>query len=105
AWSSRRRLTRGLAGSGRTRAGGCSSPSGRPGRSECTIRRRARGVRGPPPGGPPQAYAVYVDETDAVWLTDFGGNAIVRFDPVSERFTSFPLPSEGAAGRQLLGLP
>ena len=57
------------------------------------------------PGDRPQAYAVYVDETDAVWLTDFGGNAIVRFDPVSERFTSFPLPSDGAAVRQLLGRP
>jgi virginiamycin B lyase len=55
------------------------------------------------PGDRPQAYAVYVDETDAVWLTDFGGNAIVRFDPGSERFTSFPLPSDGAAVRQLLG--
>ena len=31
-------------------------------------------------GWTPQPYAVYVDERDAVWLTDFGANAIVRFD-------------------------
>jgi virginiamycin B lyase len=29
------------------------------------------------PGARPQAYAVYVDERDKVWLTDFGANAIV----------------------------
>ena len=34
-----------------------------------------------PVGGPPRAYAVYVDEHDLVWLTDFGANALVRFDP------------------------
>ena len=33
------------------------------------------------PGGAPRTYAVYVDEKDKVWLTDFGANAIVRFDP------------------------
>jgi len=26
-------------------------------------------------------HAVYVDETDAVWLSDWGANAILRFDP------------------------
>ena len=30
------------------------------------------------PGGRPQAYSVYVDEKDRVWLTDFGANAIDR---------------------------
>ncbi|MGH2392289.1 MAG: virginiamycin B lyase family protein [Candidatus Limnocylindria bacterium] len=57
------------------------------------------------PGPAPQAYAVYVDETDAVWLTDFGANAIVRFDPVTETFQSFPLESQPANVRQLLGRP
>ena len=33
------------------------------------------------PGKDPMAYAVFVDDRDVVWLTDFGGNAIVRFDP------------------------
>jgi virginiamycin B lyase len=55
------------------------------------------------PGANPQTYAVYVDDTDAVWLTDFGAHAIVRFDPRTERFTTVALPSAGASVRQLLG--
>jgi virginiamycin B lyase len=51
------------------------------------------------------AYAVYVDDRDMVWLTDFGANAIVRFDPRSEEFTVVPVPSQDAAVRQLLGRP
>ncbi|MDQ2941926.1 MAG: lyase [Chloroflexota bacterium] len=57
------------------------------------------------PGEAPQAYAVFVDETDAVWLTDFGGNAIVRFEPTTEVFTSFVAESVPAEVRQLLGRP
>ncbi len=48
------------------------------------------------------AYAVYVDERDLVWLTDWGASALVRFDPVTERFDTFPLPTN-ANVRQLLG--
>ena len=55
------------------------------------------------PGGSPQAYAVYVDETDRVWVSDFGANALVRFDPETESFRAFPLPSRGARIRQILG--
>ena len=55
------------------------------------------------PGASPRAYAVYVDERDAVWLSDFSANAIVRFDPQTERFESFPSTARGAAVRQLLG--
>jgi virginiamycin B lyase len=56
------------------------------------------------PSQSPQAYAVYVDETDRVWLTDFGGDgALVRFDPTTETFESFPLPTAGGNVRQLLG--
>jgi hypothetical protein len=44
-------------------------------------------------------------ERDIVWLTDFGGNAIVRFDPTTELFDPIELPSAGAAVRQLLGRP
>ena len=58
------------------------------------------------PGDAPQAYSVYVDETDRVWLTDFSGDgAVVRFDPATEGFESFPLPSPGGNVRQLLGRP
>jgi virginiamycin B lyase len=57
------------------------------------------------PGSGPQAYAVYVDEQDIVWLSDFGGNSIVRFDLATETFTAFELPSSEAAVRQILGRP
>lgn len=55
------------------------------------------------PGSAPAAYAVYVDERDAVWLTDFGANALVRFDPKTERFVTVRLSHPSAAVRQLLG--
>ena len=57
------------------------------------------------PGDHPQAYAVYVDDRDRVWVTDFGANAVVRFEPATERFTTFPLPDRAASVRQLQGRP
>jgi virginiamycin B lyase len=57
------------------------------------------------PGGANQGYSMYVDELDAVWLSDFGQNAVVRFDPVTETFLSFPLDRPNAAVRQMLGRP
>jgi virginiamycin B lyase len=48
-------------------------------------------------------YAVWVDERDKVWLSEFGANALVRFDPVTSRFTRVSLPSRNAAVRQILG--
>ncbi|HZC14168.1 MAG TPA: hypothetical protein VE270_09135, partial [Thermoleophilaceae bacterium] len=40
---------------------------------------------------------------DLVWLSDFGANSLVRFDPARQRFESFSLPQQGANVRQLLG--
>lgn len=58
------------------------------------------------PGESPRCYSVYVDETDAVWLTDFGpANAVVRFDPKTETFRSFPNSGPDANVRQMLGRP
>ena len=57
------------------------------------------------PGDTPRAYAVYVDERDLVWLSDFGSNAIFRFDPASERFTRLGFIREAANVRQILGRP
>ena len=45
----------------------------------------------------------HVDERDKVWLTDFTANAIVKFDPATEKFESFPSTRRQAAVRQLLG--
>lgn len=57
----------------------------------------------PLPGRNPQPYSIYVDELDLVWLTDFSSNSIIRFDPPSESFDSFPIPTADAAVRQQLG--
>lgn len=57
------------------------------------------------PGDGPRAYAVYVDEQDHVWVSDFGANTLVRFDPETEQFASYPLPSPNAQVRQILGRP
>ncbi len=63
---------------------------------------RSQGER---PGDRPQPYAVYVDDEDKVWLADWGANTLVRFDPVTEKFESFPLPAEtleiGPLGRDV----
>jgi virginiamycin B lyase len=53
--------------------------------------------------GESQPYAVFVDEADIVWISDFGTNAMVRFDPETEEFTSVALPSEPGNVRQILG--
>jgi virginiamycin B lyase len=55
------------------------------------------------PGSDPRAYAVYVDERDVVWVSDFGGNAVFGFDPVAERFERHALLHEAAGVRQILG--
>jgi len=59
----------------------------------------------PLPGEMPRAYAVFVDEGDRVWVSDFFGNAIVRFDPASQEFVSFASNREHADVRQMLGRP
>ena len=48
---------------------------------------------------------MYVDAKDMVWLSDFGANTIVRFDPGTEKFTAFSLLSPDACVRQILGRP
>jgi virginiamycin B lyase len=40
--------------------------------------------------GDPKMYAVWVDEQDKVWLTDFESNAIVRFGPGDRSLQAFP---------------
>jgi virginiamycin B lyase len=55
------------------------------------------------PGDGNKAYSTYVDELDAIWFTDFGNNAIVRFDPVTETYRSFPSDRANASVRQMLG--
>ncbi|MBM3546892.1 MAG: hypothetical protein FJX54_08060 [Alphaproteobacteria bacterium] len=51
----------------------------------------------------PRAYAVYVDERNAAWVSDWGANAMVRFDPETETFHTFPIPEPNTNVRQILG--
>jgi virginiamycin B lyase len=56
------------------------------------------------PGAAPRAYAVYVDERDMVWISDFGDNSTRVFDPRTEKFVQrYPGSGEGANVRQILG--
>jgi virginiamycin B lyase len=56
------------------------------------------------PGDGPKPYAVYVDERDQVWLSDFGANVIWRFDAKSEQFAErIGFPREATNVRQILG--
>lgn len=55
------------------------------------------------PGDEPRTYSVYVDETDNVWLTDFGANSIVLFDPETESFTVFESNLSNANVRHMAG--
>ncbi len=57
------------------------------------------------PGNEPHAYAVFVDDHDMVWVSDFGANAILKFDPKTETFGSFPSNKKDASVRQMLGRP
>lgn len=42
------------------------------------------------PGLGPRGYSTYVDANDKVWMSDFGTNAVLMFDPTQESFTIFP---------------
>ncbi len=48
---------------------------------------------------------VYVDGKDKVWVSDFGANAVLKFDPETKSFASFPSDKPDAAVRQLNGRP
>jgi virginiamycin B lyase len=50
-------------------------------------------------------YSVYVDERDKVWLTEWSTNAILRFDPETEKFEHFASDRPNAQVRQMLGRP
>ena len=54
------------------------------------------------PGTKPQAYAVWVDESDKIWVSEWSANAVVRFDPATETFEGFPSDRPNAEVRQML---
>ena len=56
-----------------------------------------------PPVDNAHTYAVYVDDRDQVWSSEWTSNAIYRFDPASEKFERYAFPRSGANVRQILG--
>ena len=46
-----------------------------------------------------------VDERDLVWVSDFTANAVLAFDPTTEKWTAYKGSGEGANVRQILGRP
>jgi virginiamycin B lyase len=56
------------------------------------------------PGESPQPSAVYVDERDLVWVSDFGGKTF-RFDPAAEKVERIGFPRDATNIRQILGRP
>lgn len=59
----------------------------------------------PLPGRDPHAYAIFVDERDIVWLSEWSANALVRFDRRSCKFDVLALPRAHANVRQMMGRP
>ena len=59
------------------------------------------------PGDGPRTYAVYVDDKDMVWLSDFSANAVVRFEPADREVRQLEASArQGRASvRQILGRP
>jgi len=57
------------------------------------------------PGDHPQPGALYVDAMDRIWLSDLGDDAVLRFDPQSEKFTAYPSDQAEARVSQLNGRP
>ncbi|MDB6100018.1 MAG: hypothetical protein JWO52_17, partial [Gammaproteobacteria bacterium] len=58
----------------------------------------------PSPGGPEsQPYGITVLD-DIVWYSESGvrPNTLVRFDPRSERFQTWPIPSGGGVVRNMM---
>ena len=101
--------TRARAASGATAAAASGSASGTRASSRCTTRPPRRAAQAwrawKLPGDRPSCYAVYVDERDIVWASDFGGNAVWRFDPSNEKFERFGFAREATNIRQILGRP
>jgi len=71
----------------------------------CTVVEDETMARMESPGNDPQIYAVYVDNEDIVWLSYFGANAKLRFDPKTEQFTVLTSTNRNASVRQILGQP
>ncbi len=48
---------------------------------------------------------MYVDERDTVWVSEWGDNVMLSFDPAAEKFTRYEFPRKPTNIRQILGRP
>ncbi len=55
----------------------------------------------PYPKPTPGTYDVVVDSHHMVWANLFNGDAVARFDPKTETWTEFPLPTRGVEMRHI----
>jgi virginiamycin B lyase len=55
------------------------------------------------PGDDPHVYAVYVDDTDKVWASEWTAQALLRFDPATAKFETFRSSSRSPNVRQIHG--
>ena len=62
---------------------------------------RSRAYDMPTPHSGPRRFDV--DARGVLWIPAYAANALVRFDPVSETYESFPSDRSNAAVRQMLG--
>ena len=46
-----------------------------------------------------------LERGDVVWVSDFTANAVLAFDPTTEKWTAYKGSGEGANVRQILGRP
>ena len=66
-------------------------------------RKPARGRNGKRPASGPRVYAVYVDETDKVWVSEWSEQAMLRFDPATQKFETFKSSTATPNVRQIHG--
>ena len=53
-----------------------------------------------PPTAKARPYGLIQDrKTGSIWFADFAGNNITRFDPKTEQFVEYPVPTRGAYPR------
>jgi virginiamycin B lyase len=55
-----------------------------------------------PAGEPGKPYAVTVDGAGKVWMNEIGTDTVALFDPASEKFRVFPLPTKNEGIRKMI---
>ena len=55
-----------------------------------------------PAGEPGKPYAVTVDGTGKVWMNEIGTDTVALFDPSTEKFRVFPLPTKNEGIRKMI---